>query len=259
MASENAATEPVSRGAASVKLPTFWAATPAGWFRSVEAQFAVKGITSGVEKYFLVLASLSETQVDKVMAVTEEEPTEESYDRLKAALVASHTLTPFQQVDRLVNMEGLGGRKPSELLAAMDKFKPRDPNSFYAYHFLQRMPREVRIMLAHDDLQDMRALAEKADQLMALHQPQSHDAVAAVQATEPQGELAADSDGVAAVSSKGGKRRKNKKQRGGKQGGKQRDSSPSQSIVEQSPLCWAHIRYGDKAYSCTKPCAWPEN
>jgi hypothetical protein len=155
-------------------------------------------------------------------------------------------------VDRLVNMEGLGGRKPSELLAAMEKFKPRDPNSFYAYHFLQRMPREVRISL------DMRALAEKADQLMALHQPQSHDAVAAVQAMEPHGEAAAGSDVVAAVSSKGGKRRKNKKQRGGKQG-RQRDSSPSQSIVEQSPLCWAHIRYGDKAYSCTKPCAWPEN
>jgi hypothetical protein len=81
MSTENGvpATEPVSRSAASVKLPTFWAATPAGWFRSMEGQFAVKGITSGVEKYFLVLATLSETQVDKVMAVMEEEPTEESY------------------------------------------------------------------------------------------------------------------------------------------------------------------------------------
>jgi hypothetical protein len=194
----------------------------------VEAQFAVKGITSEVNKYFLVLAALSEAQVDKVMSVTVEEPTEESYSRLKAALVASHTLTLFQQVDRLVNMEGLGGRKPSELLTAMDKLKPKDPNSFYAYHFLQRMPREVRILLAHDDLQDMRALAEKADQLMALHQPQSHDAVAAVHTAEPHGELAADSDGVAAVSGKAGKKKKSKK-RGGKHG-KQRDSSPSQSI-----------------------------
>jgi hypothetical protein len=257
MSTENGATEPVSCCASSVKLPTFWAATPAGWFRSVEAQFAVEGITSEVDKYFLVLAALSEAQVDKVMTVMEEEPTEESYSKLKAALVASHMLTPFQQVDRLVNMEGLGGRKPSELLTAMDKLKPKGPNSFYAYHFLQRMPCEVRILLAHDDLQDMRALAEKADQLMALHQPQSHDAVAAVQLMEPHGELAADSDGVAAVSSKAAKKKRNKK-RGGKHS-RQRDGSPSQSIVEQSPLCWAHIRYGDKAYSCTKPCAWPEN
>jgi hypothetical protein len=145
MSTDNGATEPVSHGAASVKLPTFWAAKPAGWFQSVEAQFAMKGITSEVDKYFLVLAALSETQVDKVIMVTEEEPTEESYIKLKAALVASYTLMPFQQADRQVNMEGLGGRKPSALLTGMDKLKPKDPNSFYAYHFLQRMPREVRI------------------------------------------------------------------------------------------------------------------
>jgi hypothetical protein len=102
----NAAAEPVLRSAASVKLPTYWAATPAGWF------WSVKSITSEVDKYFLVLAALSEPPVDKVMPVTEEEPTEESYSRLKAALVTSHTLTPFQQVDRLVNMEGLGVRAP---------------------------------------------------------------------------------------------------------------------------------------------------
>jgi hypothetical protein len=197
----NAAMEPVSRGAASVKLPTFWAATPAGWFQPMEVQFAVKGISSEVDKYWPHSPSSRWT---KVMSVTEEEPTEESYSRLKAALVASHTLALFQKVNRLVNMEGLGGQKPSELLTAMDKLKLKDPNSFYAYHFLQRMPREVCILLAHNDLQDMIALVEKADQLMALHQPQSHDAVAAVQAAELQGELAVDSDGVAAVRGKGG-------------------------------------------------------
>jgi hypothetical protein len=63
----------------------------------------------------------------------------------------------------------------------MDKLKPKDPNSFYAYHFLQRLLREVRILLAHKDLQDMHALADQADQLMALHQPRAYDAVATVQ------------------------------------------------------------------------------
>jgi hypothetical protein len=85
-----------SSRASSVKLPMFWVATLAGWFRSVEAQFAVKDITSEMNKYFLALVALSEPQVDKVMAVTEEEPKEESYGRLKAALVASNTLMPFQ-------------------------------------------------------------------------------------------------------------------------------------------------------------------
>jgi hypothetical protein len=92
---------------------------------------------------------------------------------------------------------------------------------------------------------------------MALHQLQSHDTVAAVQAVEPQGELTVDSDSVVAVSCRGGKKQQNKK-RSCKQG-KQCDNRPSQPIVEQSPMCWSHIQYSDKAYSCTKPCAWPEN
>jgi hypothetical protein len=186
------------------------------------------------------------------MVVTEKKPPKDSYGKLKAPLVASHTLTQFQQVDRLVNMEGLGGRNQSKLITVMDKLKPKDPNRFYAYYFLQRMPRVVRILLAHDDLQDMRALAEKADLLMALYQLQAH--VSAVHAAKPQ-EPAEDSEAVAAVISKANKKRRTKK-RGGKQG-RQRDHSPSQSIVKQSPLCWAHIHY--KAYSCTKPCAWLEN
>jgi hypothetical protein len=160
-------------------------------------------------------------------------------------------------VDKLVNMEGLGGRKPSELLDEMDKFKPRYMHSFYAYHFLQRMLREVHVLLAREDTSNMRLLAEKADVLMSLHLPQQHDAVAAVQQESTTGKEAAEAESVVAVSGKGNSKKsgRNKKKDRKKQGG--RSSSPS--IVDQSPLCWAHIRYGDKAYSCVKPCAWPEN
>jgi hypothetical protein len=55
----------------------------------------------------------------------------------------------------------------------------------------------MKSALAHDVLQDMRALAVKADQLRALHLPQAYDAVAAVQAAEPQGEQVAEKDGIA--------------------------------------------------------------
>jgi hypothetical protein len=97
-------------------------------------------------------------------------------------------------------MEGLSGRKLSELLSVMDKLKPKDPNSFYAYHFLQWMPREVRLLLARKDLSDMRALAAEADDLMALHQPQARDAVAAIQPAEQAAEATGESDSVAAIS-----------------------------------------------------------
>jgi hypothetical protein len=249
----NEAREPRS-GSASVHLPKFWAKSPAAWFRAADAQFILRHVTCPLEKYYLVLTALTEVNVDRVQAIVEAEPDEESFEKLRAALVASHTLTPYQQVDALVNMEPLGARKPSELLAAMDKHKPKNMNSFYAYHFLQRLPREIRVLLARDDLDDMAALAEKADSLMAMHQPQLHDTVAAVcPAEQPAATATVDEEAVAAIGGKGQSKKKKRKDR------KQRRRTPSPNSIKKSPLCWAHIRYGDKAFSCEQPCAWPEN
>jgi hypothetical protein len=103
------------------------------------------------------MAALSEQQSELVSSVLDEELTVDSSSILKAVLVASHMLTPYQ-------MESLGGRKPSELMAGMQK--PKDEN-FFIYHFLQWLPKEVQILLAHDDFTDTR----KLDGLMAIHQP----------------------------------------------------------------------------------------
>jgi hypothetical protein len=116
------------------------------------------------------------------------------------ALISKHTLTPYQQVDTLVNMEPLWGRKPSDMLAEMEKFKPQDMQSFYAYHYLQRLLREIRVLLAQDDLSNMTVLAEKADQLVALHQLQHHNTVAVVTLPEQQAAIdMAKEDPMAAV------------------------------------------------------------
>ena len=115
-----------------------------------------------------------------------------------AVLLKSHQLTDFQWVEKLHQLEPLGGRKPSELLAVMLEICPRgqDTSLFFQYLYLQRLPRELRIMLAEDNHTDLRKIAEKADTLWAIHAKQSHDVVAAV---EPE----ADSDIVATIPSRG--------------------------------------------------------
>jgi hypothetical protein len=248
---ENRGATASAGGAASVRLPPFWPNSPAAWFRSAEAQFMIKRVTSAIEKYYLVLGALGEAQVDLINNLMDEEPTEESYQKMKEALVASHTLTPFQMVDRIVNMEPLNGRKPTELLAAMLRFRPKEDYHFFAYHFLQRMPREVRVLLARDCSKDIRALAEKADELMALHLPQQHDvtAVAAVDTEQPAGS-AGDDDFAAAVQKGGGRKQQPKKKWQKKKKDKQQEEF-------QSPLCSYHVRYGDKAHRCVEPCVWP--
>jgi hypothetical protein len=146
----------------AVKLPPFWHRSPASWFRTVEAVFVIKNINDNVERYYQVVAALTEELADMGGSVVDEEPTQESYAKLKVALVATNTLSPYQMVDRLMAMEPLGGRKATELLTAMQKLRPPRDNQFFAWAFLQRLPREVRVLLAHDDHSDMRKLAEKA-------------------------------------------------------------------------------------------------
>jgi hypothetical protein len=184
--------------------------------------------------------------------VLDEEPTDDSYSLLKAALMSSHTLTPYQMVDKLVNLEPLGGRKPSELMAAMQKLRPPKDEHFFIYHFLQRLPKEVRILLAHDDFTDTRKLAENADGLMAIHQPHAAEvtALAAADKQLPESDTFAAAASCSATRGKSG-RKKNK--------GGYPSSSKSPPDFSQSPLCSYHIRFGNKAHKCVEPCAWPGN
>jgi hypothetical protein len=86
-------------------------------------------------------------------------------------------------MDRLMAMELLGGRKPSEMLAVMQKLRPSKEEHFFTFAFLQRLPREICVLLAQDDQSDIQNLAQKADAFMALHQPQHHDVAAVAPAT----------------------------------------------------------------------------
>jgi hypothetical protein len=198
MADNNAANAAAdsSSGIASIKLPPFWQANPANWFSAADAQFVIHNVTQPIDKYYLVLAALNEQQFKLISHIMDDEPSDVSYNKLKEVLLANNTLTPYQLVDRLVNMELLGGRKASELLVAMQKYRPPKDEHFFAYHFLQRLPREIRVLLAHEEQSEMRKLAEKAD---ALHQPQVHDvAMAAVAAGPPP--ATAKEDGAVATS-----------------------------------------------------------
>jgi hypothetical protein len=201
-----------------------------------------------VEKFYMVLCALSESNVDAALSILEAEPTQDSFRLLREALVSTHTLSEYQMVDHIVNMP-LNGRKPTELWAAMSKFRPADDKHFFAYHFLQRLPREVRVLLSREPVDNMQSLAEKADGFMALHKPQQHD-VAAVAAAEDGDEdtVVAAVKRAAAGKKSGGKKRFSKAKR---------QRSRSNSTERRSPLCWLHIRFGDKARRCEQPCAWP--
>jgi hypothetical protein len=156
----------------------------------------------------------------------------------------------------------LGDRKPSVMLAEMLEYCPagESATAVFAYLFLQRLPREIRILLSEDDPADMRAIANKADRLIAMHVPQGHNTCAMVSAADEQ----QDSDLVAAT---GGARRKKKvppsQRPQPQQGGSgQRGGPPrrqAQAAVRRTSMCFYHARFGERAKYCEEGCLWPEN
>jgi hypothetical protein len=210
-----------------------------------EAQFTLRRVTSGEDKYCHMLTTLPRSSYRLISHLVEDIPSEESYIVLKEALMQAHQLSDYQRVELLSKVEPLGSRKPSDLQAAMIELCPRQhlDSPFFIYFFLQRLPHGIRVLLAEEDRKDVRRIVEKADRLVALHVPQHHDAIAAVPLSTDDG---AD---VAAVKPR-------HKQKGDKKCGKGGKSTHEDAC---STLCWYHATFGEKANSCTAPCSWAEN
>jgi hypothetical protein len=246
-----------------VKLPSFWTEDPVLWFRLAEGQFNLRNVADPVARYYHVLASVPQDTVRLVRHVLHEDTGPLSYDNLRTSLLASHTLSNYQKMEKMMRLPPLGDRKPSVLLAEMLEYCPTGESStaVFAYLFLQRLPREIRVLLSEDDPADMRAIADKADRLIAMHVPQGHDACATVS-------LEDDSEGDL-VAAMGSERRKKKfpvstrppqqQQAGvGRRGGLSRRGT-DQAAAPRTSMCYYHAKFSEQARYCQEGCLWPEN
>jgi hypothetical protein len=119
--------------------------------------------------------------------------------------MASHSMSNYQKMERMIQLPPLGDCKPSVMLAEMLEFCPAGESStaVFAFLFLQRLPREIWVLLSQDDPANMRGIAAKADRLIAMHVPQSHESCVAVTAEPRQEEPCVVAAAQAARSRKG--------------------------------------------------------
>jgi hypothetical protein len=153
MEDENPPPPPPPQQPGQVKLAAFWPQAPALWFAQAEFTFAVKRVTAQFDRYCHLVAALLHESIRLVADIVEGEPSDTPYDDIKQRLVASHQLSDFQKAERLFQMPTLGSRKPSELMAAMLETCPRgeEKTNLFACIFLQRLPREIRVLLTKAD------------------------------------------------------------------------------------------------------------
>jgi hypothetical protein len=257
--------------AASLRLPDFWPDAPEGWFVFIESKFRVKHVTDESEMFDLVVGCLPRNTIRQVIDVLQRPDQEQPYTVLKRRLLATHELTTFQRIEQLHKMEPLGARKPSELMSHMLEICPsgEDKNKFFLFLFLQRLPRELRVLLTEEDLAEPRDLAAKADRHWAMLNHQ-HGLVAVMEAAEEDGTVAAVSGARGGRGGRGGRKRgrgghqQNQQHSGGqgKTDGAAAAATPASNMAPgtvarfAAGLCHFHWCYGDKARQCEPPCKW---
>jgi len=157
----------------------------ATWFTRVEGAFRLRNIADEESRFFNCLHALPETTVSLIADLVEADLLPANpYTELRRRLLAAHQLTDIQRVEQLFNLPPLGAQKPSELLAEMLRLCPRgqENNAFFNCLFLNKLPRELRILLSEAEMADKQALGARADLFAAHNSKQAHNVVAAVAA-----------------------------------------------------------------------------
>ena len=108
---------PAQVNATAVKLPLFWQGNPKVWFRQVESVFATRNpaITTQETKFEYVIQALDNSTAERVQNIILDPP-KNPYDTMKAALIRAFGKTQAEKDQTLLGLNGLGDRKPSELL-----------------------------------------------------------------------------------------------------------------------------------------------
>ena len=151
--------------AASVKLPTFWQGNPEVWFTQVESVFSTRTITAQKTKFDYVIQALDNYAADRVQATILHPPQDTPYDAIKKALIKAFGKSQSQKDQELLDLNGLGDRKPSALLQHMQNLNA-DPKTLFKALFLAQMPPDVRKILSTSNKEDIEELAEEADKIV---------------------------------------------------------------------------------------------
>ena len=78
-----------------------WTSRVRGWFVQAEAQFATKGVTVSLTKYFYVIQALRQRTINRIPVLLIL-PVEDPYHALKDKLVEMYNLLDYQRAELLM-------------------------------------------------------------------------------------------------------------------------------------------------------------
>lgn len=252
----------------AIKVPPFWSSNPSLWFRQLEIQFALNGITADMTKFYYAMSQLELKYLQEVEDVVNNLPATGKYDRFKDELIRRLSKSEEQRIKQLLEQEEIGDRTPSQFLRHLKTLAGDNTLSenFLRTMWLNRLPASMRTVLAtrmDEPVDKMATLADKINEIT----PIGHCA-----AVTPNPEIAALCEQITRLTQEVAELKMNQRQsrsnfRGPGRGGwrrgsrnRSRNRSRSRSPSPSQPgVCWYHRRFGDKSTRCTTPCTYVQH
>lgn len=259
--------------AINFKLPEFWTSDSELWFLTIESSFRKNKITSQQSKFDHVVSSLPQPTAAVVRDILRAPPLEAPHDTLKSELIRRTTESEQRRLQQLLTSEELGDRKPSELLRRMRQLLGEKVNTLDASIlrelFLQRLPNQVRMILATSETDSIEALAQMADQIMDVSTPnvcqiaQPNTPRQVSQREDSLTQVVESNKTVASTVKQLSEEIAELRLSTHRSPSRQFSASPPQRsrsrFANRSGACWYHFTFGTSARKCEPPCMFREN
>ena len=157
---------PFTTSVVTVKLPTFWTHRAQIWFHQAEVQFNLRNIVVDDTKYWHLVAALDETAAERVCVMLNHPPAYEKYEELKKKLLDVFTVSESTRMRMLLDMDGLNGKTPTELMDFMLNTLGDHQNCpLLKELYRKQFPIEVQAMLSNFEFATLDALATAAEKI----------------------------------------------------------------------------------------------
>ncbi|XP_049886423.1 uncharacterized protein LOC126380886 [Pectinophora gossypiella] len=249
----------------NVKVPAFSPDEPEIWFALLEGQFENLDITQDSVKFNCVLSNLDLNHAKAVKDIIIQPPAKNRYEKVKTELIRRLSASHEKKVKQLLIHEELGDRKPSQFLRhLLDLAGPSVPEDFIRTIWSNRLPNNIQTVLASQPTHSVQQLADLADRIQEITQPNVASTSSAAPAIAPYGggannEIAELRKMVEHLALKledhtRATRRSYDRSRPQQRRTSSRQRSRSNSSYRKYPVCWYHAKFGSKASKCLKPC-----
>jgi hypothetical protein len=158
--------QPAEISRVAVWLPPFCAERPAVWFAQAEARFFLAGISSERTKFHYVISQLDQRYAAEVEDIITSPPQQDPYSKLRAELLKRLSLSREPRAHRILTLEEMGDREPSQFLRHLRSLEPDLPDYFLRTIWISRLPVRVQATLACHPEVELDAAADCADRII---------------------------------------------------------------------------------------------